>query len=149
MFCFHWSRLTLAQLAFLVSLCRIKPVLTRISLNKSNFVNHKAGLSKNSELASIEKVEKLLAEAKDKSNQGKLNDSLEILNYCASLAPNFEEVFLAIAEVYRQKGQHQEALLNLNRAINLDPDNPVAYSLRGEIFRLLKQYEAALNDFNQ
>lgn len=118
-------------------------------MDKSDLVSQKPDLSKNPGTNLTKTVKYLLIEAKDKTNRGLFKDSLEILNYCVTLTPDFDEVYLALADLYLKKGQYQEGLDTLNRAIDLAPDNPKIYILRGEIFRLLKQPQASLKDLNR
>lgn len=89
----------------------------------------------------------LFHSAKEKSDDGKYSEAINILDDAIRLKPDFDSAYVEIAYNYLKIEKPESALLNANKAIELKHNNMSAYFVRGLIYYFSNEIDKALKDF--
>lgn len=68
---------------------------------------------------------------------GNLDKSKEYLNKAIQVDPNFPDIYVRLAQVYKFKGDKEKYEYYLKKALELDPQNELALDIKGQICKFV------------
>jgi len=69
------------------------------------------------------------------------DQSISILNELKSEYPNFEDIFWALANTLKRKGDFKQALINIEQLLKMNPNNPLTILDAGQIGEFANAFE--------